>query len=185
MGMPDLVRRWTREEVLALPDDGNRYELFDGELLVTPAPSGLHQVALVRLYDILGPFVTAHGLGQTLWSPADLDLGGDQLSQPDLFVVPYLPPDRDWRGFPNPILIVEVLSPSTARADRTVKRRRFQRVGIPEYWIVDLDARAIERWRPSDARPEFLDERLVWHPEGAPLALELALPGLFRDIWGS
>jgi len=61
----------------------------------------------------------------------------------------------------------------------------FQRIGIPEYWIVDLDARAIERWRPSDARPEFLDERLVWHPEGAPLALELELPGLFRDIWGS
>ena len=57
--MPDQVRRWTRGEVLALPDDGNRYELFDGELLVTPAPSGLHQVALV-----------------TLWSPADLDLGG-------------------------------------------------------------------------------------------------------------
>ena len=97
--------------------------------------------------------------------------GGDQLSQPDLFVVPWLPPDRDWRKFPNPILIVEVLSPSTARADRTVKRRRFQKIGIPEYWIVDLDARAIERWRPSDARPEFLDERLVWHPEGAPLAL--------------
>ena len=125
MGMPDLVRRWTRAEVLALPDDGKRYELFDGELLVTPAPTGLHQVALAKLLNAIAPYVTAHGLGQTLWSPADLDLGGDQLSQPDLFVVPFLPPDRDWRKFPTPNLIVEVLSPSTARADRTVKRRRF------------------------------------------------------------
>ena len=58
----------------------------------------------------------------------------DQLSQPDLFVLPYLPPDRaDWSGFPNPALVIEVLSPSTARFDRVVKRRRFQRGGIPEY----------------------------------------------------
>lgn len=184
MGMPDLVRRWTREEVLALPDDGNRYELFDGELLVTPAPSGLHQMALVRLLESLAPFVRLHGLGEPFWSPADLDLGGDQLSQPDLFVVPFLPPDRDWRKFPNPILIVEVLSPTTARADRTVKRRRFQRAGIPEYWIVDLDARAIERWRPDDERPEILDERLTWQPDGVSSALELDLPAFFRGVWG-
>jgi Uma2 family endonuclease len=55
--MPDLVRRWTREEVLALPDDGNRYELFDGELLVTPAPTGPHQVALGSLFSLLAPYV--------------------------------------------------------------------------------------------------------------------------------
>ena len=184
MGMPDLVRRWTREEVLALPDDGNRYELFDGELLVTPSPSGMHQVALMRLSEALVPYIRRHRLGEPLMSPADLDLGGEQLSQPDLFVVPFLPPGRDWSNFPTPILIVEVLSPSTARADRTVKRRRFQRAGIPEYWIVDLDARAIERWRPADERPEILDERLIWQPEAAASALELDLPTFFRGVWG-
>ena len=183
MGMLDLARRWTREEVLALPDNGNRYELFDGELLVTPAPSGPHQVALGRLFSAIAPYVAAHGLGETLWSPADLDLGTGQVSQPDLFVVPFLPPDCDWRNFPNPVLIVEVLSPSTARADRLVKRRRFQRAGIPEYWIVDLDARAIERWRPDDSRPEILDERLTWQPARAPQALELELRALFHGIW--
>lgn len=184
MGMPDLVRRWTREEVLALPEDGKRYELFDGELLVTPAPSGLHQVALMRLFRLVAPFVEAHGVGETLLSPADLALGGEQLSQPDLFVVSFLPPARDWSSFPAPLLIVEVLSPSTARADRVVKRRRFQRAGIPEYWIVDLDARSIERWRPSDDRPEVLDERLAWQPEGLQAVLELDLPAFFRGVWG-
>jgi Uma2 family endonuclease len=184
MGMPDLARRWTREEVLALPDDGNRYELFDGELLVTPAPSGLHQIAVGRLFEIVAPYVRLHDLGEPFFSPADLNLGGDQLSQPDLFVVPFVPPERDWRTFPNPILIVEVLSPATARADRTIKRRRFQQAGIPEYWIVDLDARAIERWQPDDTRPEMLDEKLHWHPLGTSTALELDLPAFFRGVWG-
>ena len=171
--------------VLALPDDGNRYELFDGELLVTPAPTGLHQLALVRLYDSIAPFVRAHGLGVMFWSPADLSLGGDQLSQPDLFILPYLPADREnWSGFPNPILVMEVLSPSTARFDRIIKRRRFQGAGIAEYWVVDLDARAVERWRPNDERPEILDTRLVWLPEGAAQPLEIDLPQLFTEVWG-
>jgi Uma2 family endonuclease len=184
MGMPNMAGKWTREMVLALPDDGNRYELFDGELLVTPAPAGIHQLAGTRLYDAVAPYVQAQRLGVMLWSPADLHLGGDQLSQPDLFVVPSLPPDRDWAAFPNPILVIEVLSPSTARYDRITKRRRFQRSGIPEYWIVDLDARAIERWRPEDDRPEVLDERLVWHPAGAGEPLELDLPKFFEEVWG-
>ena len=188
MAMPGTATppEWTREMVLALPDDGNRYELFDGELLVTPAPTGLHQLALMRLYDVLAPFVQAHRVGEVFWSPADLRLGGEQLSQPDLFVVPFLPADRrDWAAYPDPILIVEVLSPSTARFDRIVKRHRFQRVGIPEYWIVDPDARLVERWKPGDERPEVLDLVLAWHPAGAPAPLEVDLPVLFQSIWGT
>ena len=70
---------------------------------------------------------------------------------------------------------MEVLSPSTARADRQVKRRRYQRHGVPEYWIVDLDARLVERWRPADERPEILAERLEWRavPEAPPLEIDL------------
>lgn len=185
MGMPDLLKRWTREEVLALPDDGNRYELFDGELLVTPAPSGLHQFAITILWRILDPYVIEERLGWVMPSPADLSLGGKQLSQPDLFVMPSIPPGRIWADFPNPILVVEVLSPTSAHHDRFVKRRRFQRSGIPEYWIVDLDARAVERWRPNDERPEVLDERLTWNPEGAANPLALDLPPYFREVWGT
>lgn len=186
MGMPEAAARWTRDAVLALPDDGYRYELFDGELLVTPAPSGLHQLALALLYDRLAPYVTAHRLGKALWSPADLSLGGDQLAQPDLFVVPSLPEDRrDWASYPDPILVIEVLSPSTARVDRIVKRRRFQRAGIPEYWVVDLDSRTVDRWRPPDERPEVLDESLLWHPAGSGEAFTLDLAGYFREVWGT
>jgi Uma2 family endonuclease len=85
---------------------------------------------------------------------------------------------------PNPILVVEILSPCTASFDRFVKRRRFQKTGIPEYWIVDLDARAVERWRPGDERAELLNERLIWKPAGAADALELDLPAFFREVWG-
>lgn len=184
MGMPDTNGRWTREMVLALPDDGNRYELFDGDLLVTPAPSGLHQLAISLLWEALLPFVRLHALGEILTSPADLHLDGEQLSQPDLFVVPSVPADRAWASFPNSVLVVEILSPGTARFDRTVKRRRFQRSGIPEYWIVDLDARVVERWRPMDDRGEVLVELLPWHPAGSAEPLAIDLPGYFREVWG-
>ena len=185
MVMPEATR-WTRDMVLALPDDGNRYELFDGELLVTPAPTGLHQLALARLFGLVAPYVHANAVGEALWSPADLALGGEQLSQPDLFVMPWLPGGRRlWSAFPDPILVVEILSPSTERFDRTVKRPRFQRAGIPEYWIVDLDRRAVERWRPKDTHPETLDQRLTWHPDGAAEALTIDLPEYFAGVWGT
>jgi Uma2 family endonuclease len=185
MVMAEFAKRWTREMVLALPDDGNRYELFEGQLLVTPAPDGLHQLALVRLYDLVAPYVRARGLGETMLSPADLSLGGEQLSQPDLFVLPSLPTDRrDWSGYPDPVLVVEVLSPGTERFDRTVKRRRFQRAGIPDYWIVDLDRRAVEVWHPTDRSSRTLDQRLDWHPAGAGSALTIDLPRYFDSVWG-
>jgi Uma2 family endonuclease len=77
---------------------------------------------------------------------------------------------------------VEVLSPSTARADRRVKRLRYQRQGIPEYWIVDLDARLVERWRPKDERPEIVDETLSWRPAPSGAALSLDLAELFSEV---
>jgi Uma2 family endonuclease len=184
MGMPETTDRWTRERVLALPDDGNRYELFDGELLVTPAPGAPHQIAVALLQEAIAPYVVSERLGRTLTSPADLHLGGGQLSQPDLFVVPEIPADRSWAHFPNPILVVEILSPSSAHFDRLVKRQRFQHAGIPEYWIVDLDTRAVERWRPGDERGAVLDERITWHPDGATEELVIDLPKLFSEVWG-
>jgi Uma2 family endonuclease len=78
--------------------------------------------------------------------------------------------------------VIEVLSPATARYDRLVKRRRFQRVRIPGYWIVDLDARVVERWRPEDDRPEILAETLDWTPAGTEPGLTIDLPRLFQDL---
>lgn len=101
--------------------------------------------------------------------------------QPDLFVFPIglEVKVRDWRDITGLLLAVEVLSPSAARYDRQVKRRRYQREGIPEYWIVDPDARLFERWRPGDERPEILADGFAWLPPGADEPMQLDLPEMF------
>ncbi|MGH7629027.1 MAG: Uma2 family endonuclease [Gemmatimonadales bacterium] len=175
--MPQPIADWTVARVLELPDDGNRYEVVDGELLVTPAPSLLHQRAVQALYDRIAPFIKPHPIGSALLSPADIELDERTLVQPDLFVAPLIQGrrPRNWQEIRQLLLAVEVLSPSTARADRQVKRRRYQRHGVSEYWIVDLEARLFERWRPADERPEILTERIAWQPlpDASPLQLDL------------
>lgn len=186
MGMPAAANRWTADEVRALPDDGNRYELISGELVVTPAPRGIHQVAVFELsWRIRSWLERAHG-GHVLGSPADLSLGEDEVLQPDLFVYRTATgkPLHEWGDIAELALVIEVLSPTTARYDRQLKRRRYQRARIPEYWIVDLDSRLVERWRPADERPEILEDRLTWEPVLDVEALELDLKELFAEIWG-
>ena len=186
MGMPQTAHAWTPDEVRALPDDGRRYEVVAGELLVTPAPAFRHQAAVLRLVRTLSDYTDRTGVGFALMSPADIEPEAGALVQPDVFVGP-LPEGRrpeSWADFSHLLLAVEVLSPSTARADRTVKRLLFQRTGVPEYWIVDLDARLVERWRPGDERPEMLTERLHWQPDPAKTALEVDLAAFFEQVLG-
>ena len=180
MAMPNMQRAWTRAEVLALPDDGMRHELFDGELVVTPAPRRTHEIVVKHLYDALMPYVSAHALGHLFMVAADLPLRGKQVAQPDLFLLPHLRFAEDWGNAPVPLLIAEVLSPSTARYDRGLKRRSFQKAGVPEYWIVDVEARLIERWRPGDSRPEVALERLLWQPREAVASLDVDLTRLLE-----
>ena len=186
MGMPQPATRWTAEMVRAVPDDGNRYEVVDGELLVTPAPTELHQRAAFLLGVLLDQYIRALGIGEAHLSPADIELDAHGIVQPDVFVQGLVQgrPSRAWNTGAPLLLVVEVISPSTARADRTTKRRRFQRAGIPEYWIVDLDARVIERWRPVGERSEVLGEAITWHPHGAGAPLTIELPPLFARIHG-
>lgn len=184
MGMPQATERWTAEMVRALPADGNRYEVIAGELFVTPAPNFDHQAAVLRLAIKLLPYAAAQALGYAVISPADIEFDEETLVQPDVFVAPRVEGRRPkrWSEIKSLVLAVEVLSPSTARADRTVKRRLFQRVGVPEYWIVDVEGRLVERWRPGDERPEILTDSLVWHPAPAAEPLVIDLPALFREI---
>ena len=186
MGMHAAAHRWTAEEVRALPDDGNRYELISGELVVTPAPPGLHQVAVWKLAKRLDAWLDESHAGELLGAPADVSLGEDEVLQPDLFVYRTATggPLREWRDIDSLLLVVEVLSPSSARYDRQLKRRRYQRARVPEYWIVDLDARLVERWRPDDERPEIGADRLNWEPVPGVDALELDLKALFAEMWG-
>jgi len=170
--------------VRALPDDRKRYEVIDGGLLVTPSPTGLHQRAVSRLIVLLDPYVNACGLGTVLASPADIELDREGYVQPDVFVTGLLGGREAvaWNSGAPYLLFVEVLSPSTARSDRIIKRRRFQRAGIPEYWIIDLDARSIERWRPSDERPEILTEAIAWQPDPRHPPLTIELPAYFAKV---
>lgn len=184
MAMPVQQGEWTAELARALPDDGNRYEVLDGELFVTPAPALLHQRALGELFTLLRPYVTTRRLGEVLLSPADIEFSPKRLLQPDLFVLPELrgARHRTWRDVKDLLLAVEVLSPSTARADRIRKRRIYQDEGVPEYWIVDLDARAVERWRARDNRPEILIEAVEWRPAAEAEALMIDLGAYFATV---
>ena len=183
MGMA-ATHFWTADEVRALPADGRRYEVVAGELLVTPAPSFDHQQAVGQLLRALADYCERSRAGHAALAPADLTPEPDALVQPDVFVVGLVAGrrPRDWSDVERLVLAVEVLSPSTARADRTVKRRLYQRAGVPEYWIVDLEARLVERWRPSDERPEVLTDTLTWRPDPAVPPLTIELPEFFRQV---
>jgi Uma2 family endonuclease len=187
MGMPNAAPVWTPDRVRALPDDGRRYEVVAGELLVTPAPSFDHQEAALRLAELIRVYLESARVGHATMSPADLQLEADSLVQPDVFVAPLIDGRRpkSWTEIDRLLLAVEVLSPSTARADRTVKRLLFQRTGVPEYWIVDLDARLVERWRPGDARPEVLTDVVRWQPDPGFEPLAIDLTSFFADVLGA
>ena len=182
MGMAAPVY-YTAEMVRGLPDDGNRYETVHGELLVTPAPRAWHQIVLVRLIQVLGGYLERDRVGQLLSSPADISWSPDVLVQPDLFVVPWdeIRP-LTWERIKHLLLVVEILSPTTARADRFTKRRLYQEVRIPTYWIVDADEHFVEVWTPQAALPTVERERVLWLPAGAAQPLVLTLPELFRPL---
>src|SRR3989441_2338636 len=126
MGVAALTY-YTADMVRALPDDGSRYEVVFGELLVTPAPRPWHQVLLTRLPAALDAYLRVEPVGVPLVSPADISWGIDILVQPDLFVLP-LEDARTghWPAMRHLLLAVEVLNPSSTRADRFTKRRLYQ-----------------------------------------------------------
>ena len=168
MSMPAIRPVTTIEELWALPDDGQRHELLDGVHVVTPSPAPRHQRIVVALVDALRTALRGRKDLDLLTSPADIRLGPRTLVQPDLFICRVDPsdPPQDWPGMGTPIVAIEILSPGTASRDRGVKRRIYQRAGVAEYWVVDPDARLIERWTPDDVRPEILDEVLEWRLDG-------------------
>ncbi len=183
MGMAAPVY-YTADMVRALPEDGSRYEVVYGELLVTPAPRLLHQRIVLQLAWGLESYVRRYPeAGTVLTSPADISWGRDVLVQPDVFVVPV---DQartlDWIHLQTLLLVVEVLSPSTARADRFLKRLRYREAGVPLYWIVDADNHSVEIWTPTAEFPLVERDRLVWHPPLAPEPFTVSIDELLRPI---
>jgi Uma2 family endonuclease len=188
MVMPAVKRRWTAREVRQLiaesPLATPRYELVDGELLVTPSPNWPHQTAVYLLLTRLHEYLQRQTVGAVRPSPFDVELVPESLVQPDVFVVPSHEARRLLTEMParELLLAVEVLSPSSSRHDRVTKRPHYQR-HVPEYWIVDLDARLFERWRPGDTRPEIVTETLEWSPPGATEPFSLDVIRYFADVF--
>lgn len=175
---------YTADMVRALPEDGKRYEVVHGELLVTPAPRTWHQEIVGRLYRSLCSYVETDTPDLHVFaSPADISWSDDTLVQPDVFVVPRTEARTlDWAHIRDLHLVIEVLSPASTRADRFTKRRLYQERRIPAYWIVDGDERLVEVWTPEALRPTVERERISWRPAGSAHPLTVALEELFRPI---
>jgi Uma2 family endonuclease len=137
---------WTYDDYAALPDDGNRYEIVNGVLIMAPAPSPEHQSIAVRIAYYMFPHIDLAGIGKLLTAPLDVDLGPKNVYQPDLVVVLNTHLDRvaEKKIIGAPDLVVEVASPSTAAYDRLTKYEKYAHAGIIEYWIVKPKSRSVE-----------------------------------------
>ena len=183
MAMPNLVRRYTVADLANFPDDGNRYELIGGELIVSPAPSVHHQVVLGRLTDALAAYLRPLGLRDTLFDlAADISWDDETLVQPDLFVARPEELSRSWTSIRNLRLAVEVISPSSHRRDRLDKRRLYQEHQVETYWIIEPGAGLVEQWRPDDTRPEIISDTLTWRVDRDAPEVSIDVARLFADL---
>lgn len=166
------------DDYCAIPADEKRYELLDGQICVTPAPSPLHQRVSKRLQRLLEAYFEESGQGEVFNAPIDVILTPHDVVQPDLVVVtnPALVSARGIEGAPT--LVVEILSPATTAYDRTTKAQRYAALGIPHYWIVDPEARTLECFRRHAATYQlvgsFARDDTLLHPDFSGLRFALA-----------
>ena len=155
-------RPLTYHDLWAIPEDGNRYELIDGELIVSPPPRRAHQDVAGDFYYFLRTHVEAEDLGKVYYAPADVRTTPHDTVQPDIFFIrkerlDIYQPDGVMEEPPD--LVVEILSPSTRAVDLVRKAALYARIGVPEYWTVDPDApelriRVLREGRYEDVAPE-------------------------------
>jgi len=176
MAMPMVAPRYTIADLEQFPDDGNRYELLGGVLLVTPMAEYSHQAVLGRIHEALVESLRPGGTALIL-SPGAIQIGNDTQLEPDLLVIPK--PMRGvakWREIREWWLAVEVTGPSSRIYDRDFKTGAYLMAGVREVWRVDLRERTVYVSRPGGQRDEPHREQLTWSPPGstAPLSLDLA-----------
>lgn len=139
----------TVADLAAMPDDGHRYEVIDGALLVTPAPSVRHQIVIVELLSVLK--AACPPVFRVLTAPLDVVLAEDTAVQPDLLVARRA--DFTEKNLPTaPLLAVEVLSPSTMLVDLNLKKALYERAGVQSYWVVDPAEPRVTAWELADGR---------------------------------
>jgi Uma2 family endonuclease len=168
--------RLTYDELLALQDrpeyDGLRLELIEGELFVSAAPNVFHQRVLVNTTVTLDPYVRSRDLGVVLVAPTEIRLAVDTAVQPDIIFISrermHIIRSRNIEGAPD--LVIEILSPSNRRVDLTRKKAVYERLGVPEYWIVDPESFAVSIFA-------LVDGRFVSVPIEDGIARSRVLPG--------
>src|SRR5437588_12878846 len=137
---------WTYDDYAALPDDGRRYEIVNGVLVMSPSPDGPHQDAVARFTYHLLTHVEFAGLGKVRVAPFDVQLSPRDVFQPDVLVVlnAHLDKVLEKKVVGAPDLVVEVASPSTALYDRVIKYEKYAHAGVQEYWIANIETRTIQ-----------------------------------------
>ena len=144
-----IETRLTYEDYCLLPNDGKRYEIIDGELFVTPSPLRRHQLVLANLLYYLTDFVKKHNLGTVYPAPFDVVFSQYDVVEPDILYISKarasVVTEKNVQGAPD--LVVEVLSESTAKIDRTAKLKLYARYGVAEYWVIDPEVCSAEIYR--------------------------------------
>ena len=184
MLMANPTSAWTLADFDRLPEDGNKYELVDGALFVTPAPSPAHEQLASVLHGLLGPYVRAQRLGHVYTPRAVVRTNGSEV-EPDMMVRPAtatLP--ETWEQMPTPSLVVEILSRTTQRRDQEQKRGFYLSIGVAEYWLVDRWSRSIRVVRRDEA-DRIADAVLEWRPDGARDALRIDVAAYFDEALGA
>ncbi|MDQ7823360.1 MAG: Uma2 family endonuclease [Candidatus Eremiobacteraeota bacterium] len=173
----------TYEDYLSLPNDRNRYEIHEGELVMTPAPGTAHQMISRNLSFILFTHSRTHSLGTVLYAPVDVILSATSIAQPDIIYVSQgkkaIITGRAIEGAPD--LVVEVLSPATLRYDRVAKLQLYARHGVTNYWIVSPEERTLEEYvlqGESYALTQKLSEAAEFRP-----ALFPGFSVLLSQVW--
>ena len=175
---PELKQKLDYSDLAATPDDGKRYELVQGNLYVNPSPTPVHPRISRRLQRQLEDYFHDHTIGEVFNAPIDLILTNHDVFVPDLVVVsrPQHVTDRGIEG--PPLLVVEILSPSTQKQDRGTKARRYAELGVEHYWIVDPAGKRVECHRLVEgafrSRIDAEGETSLDHPDWDGLVIDLA-----------
>lgn len=173
----------TYEDLLGLPEDRNRYELYEGELEVTAAPNLRHQDTVGNLYAILRPHVRERGLGRLFVAPIDVRLSDITVVEPDLVFVSAARVEILHEQFiaGPPDLVIEILSPTTASRDLRTKRSLYARHGVRYYWHFDPEHRVAEALELVGERYRVAARASGDEPFSAPPFSDLIID--LRDVW--
>ena len=172
-------RLYTYDDYLTLPDDGRRYEIIEGELLMSPAPVTKHQFVKQTLQFHLLKFANKRKSGVILDAPTDVVFSDTDIVQPDILFIAkanlHKITDANIQGAPD--LIVEILSPTTAATDRGAKKLLYERYGVKEYWLVDPDSETVEIYTLQAGRYE-----LAQHAEKTGTVHSVLMPGFSMEV---